>query len=88
MISFGSPFMNAVIISVAISFFAMITRSQSQDLYVQNVQNVQNVQQQPPESTMAYMIKMFVISFVCVYFGTMFLAAPPSPEINVGEPDF
>jgi len=62
-----------VIISVGIAFFVVVTRP-SQDAY--------------QESNVALFVKVFIISFVCVYFGMMFLTSPSAPEINMTEPDF
>lgn len=62
-----------VIISVGIAFFVVVTRP-SQESY--------------QESNVALFMKVFIIAFVCVYFGMMFLASPSAPEINMAEPDF
>ena len=40
------------------------------------------------ESNMAYIIKMFAISFVVIYFGMGYITKANCPEIEMGEPDF
>ena len=77
----GSPFVSSALISFAIAMFAMITRSNPPPDAYGNIP-------QSSETNTAYFLKLFVISFVCVYFGTMFLTVSPVPEINTGEPDF
>ena len=67
-----NSFIVALIISVAISFFAWATKSRKE----------------VEESGFSYAIKIAVISFVCVYFGMMYFISPACPDIIQGEPDF
>lgn len=68
-----NSFIPYIIVSAAVSFFVVLTRPKQETYY---------------ESNTALFIKVFVISFVCVYFGMMFLTSPAAPEINMAEPDF
>lgn len=40
------------------------------------------------ESVTSFAIKIAVITFVCTYFGMVFLVSPSCPDIIQGEPDF
>lgn len=71
----SSPLMSSVIISSAIALFAVLTRP-SPSFEVER------------ESSLAYFLKIFIISFVCTYFGGMLLISQSIPEIHTGEPDF
>ena len=67
-----NTFLVALIISIAISFFAWVTKSRKPI----------------EESNTSYIIKIAIISFVCVYFGMLYFITPACPEIIQGEPDF
>lgn len=60
------------IVSALIALFVVMTRPKTETL---------------TESNTSLFIKVFVISFVCVYFGLMFFSTT-RPDINTGEPDF
>ena len=68
-----NSFLPYLVISACIAFFVVVTRP-SQAVY--------------RESNVALFIKVFIIAFVCVYFGMMVLASPAAPEINMTDPDF
>lgn len=67
-----NSFIVAAIISVAISLLAWITKSKKPD----------------EEGNVSYIIKISIISFVCVYFGMLYFITPACPDIIHGEPDF
>lgn len=68
-----NTFMVALIISIAISLLSTLTKQKSET---------------NESSSVAYAIKIAVISFVCTYFGMMYFITPVCPEIIQGEPDF
>lgn len=70
-----NTFLSSLVISSIISFLCIITRPQS-TMYPQE------------ESKFAYGARVFIISFVCCYFGMLYLVAPACPEILQNEPDF
>ena len=67
-----NSFIVAAIISVAISLLAWVTKSKKPN----------------EEASASYIIKIAIISFVCVYFGMLYFITPACPEIIHGEPDF
>ncbi len=67
-----NSFVIAAIISLAISLLAWITRSKKPT----------------EEASVSYIIKIAIISFVCVYFGMLYFITPVCPDIMMGEPDF
>ena len=64
-----------LIISAIISFLCVVTRPQN-NIYPNE------------ESKFTYGARVFIISFVCCYFGMMYLIGPVCPEILQNEPDF
>jgi hypothetical protein len=70
-----NTFLASLIISSVISILCVITKPK-------------NAMYPSEESSFAHGARAFIISFVCCYFGMMYLIAPVCPEILQNEPDF
>lgn len=69
----GNTYVIAAIITAAVTGLAIVTRPK---------------RAAEAESLTSFSIKISVITFVCTYFGMVFLVSPSCPEIIQGEPDF
>lgn len=72
-----SMLLPSVVVSVIIAILAAITQPKQQAYGVPE-----------SESKVVTVVRVFIISFVCIYFGMSYFLTPVCPDILQNEPDF